>query len=88
MALWERNVYAVPGEVVHWPQEMKVSRPFFYHAASVMLDDLKVNEVCSVKPFTRLLVVACFPDGVPRKPQSRGAIVLVPDRGLWWWRWP
>lgn len=87
MASWERNTYALPGETIHWPRETKVTRPFFYAAKPSALDDPNIDEVCTIRPFTRLLVVSCFPDGMPKKIASRGAIVLVPDRGLWWWRW-
>lgn len=89
MADWEKQVYAVPGDSIHWPQAMKFSRPLFYNPPNgPLIDDLNVNELITVKPFTQLLVVAVFPEGVPRKPNSRGAVVLVPNRGVWWWRWP
>lgn len=83
MATWERRVYAVPGEIVHWPHEVKVTRPFFYDPGPTPLDDKGVDEVCRVKPFTWVAVVACFPEA-----KTRGAVVLVPNCGLWWWRWP
>lgn len=83
MATWERRVYAEPGDVIHWPQDIKFSRPFFYNPGTVMIDDKKIAEMVTVKPFTLVCVVACFPDL-----KTRGAIVLVPDKGLWWWQWP
>jgi len=82
MASWEREVYARPGDTLHWPHDATLSRPFFYNPDEVLIDDLVVAEVCTVKANTRLLIVACFPNS-----KARGAIVLVPNRGLWWWMW-
>lgn len=82
MANWEREIYAVPGDIFHWPHNVTLSRPFFYNPTAVMLDDKEVAEVCNIKSDTSMLVVACFPNS-----RVRGAIVLVPNRGLWWWTW-
>lgn len=82
MANWERDTYAVPGMTVFWPNDATLSRPFFYNPDAVLIDDKIVAEVCTVKANTRLLIIACFPES-----RVRGAIVLVPNRGLWWWKW-
>ncbi len=72
----------VPGDSLHWSTDTVLSRPFFYNPSAVMIDDRIVAEICTVKANTELLIVACFPAS-----RIRGAIVLVPDRGLWWWTW-
>ena len=82
MANWERDVYARPGDTFQWPHDVTLSRPFFYNPDEVMIDDKVVAEVCNVKANACLLVIACFPTS-----RVRGAIVLVPNRGLWWWKW-
>ena len=72
MATWERRIYAKPGSLVHWMDDIKLNRPFFKNG------DLFDAESCTVKAFTQLLVIACFPDA-----ELRGALVLVPNNGLW-----
>ena len=82
MADWERYVRARPGDLFQWPHDATVSRPFFYNPDAVMIDDKEIAEICSVKANTNMMIVACFP-----KSKARGAIVLVPNKGLWWWMW-
>lgn len=96
MADWERPSYASPGDLVHWPSKTTLTRPFFYTSRDPsindplrnIIDDPKLDAVSTVKPNTRVLIVASFPEGTVGHPKARGAIVLVPDRGLWWWGWP
>ncbi len=86
MASWERECYANPGELIHWPQRVRLHRPLFFTPAPCgndIIDDMDVEEVCTVEPNTRLLIIASFPTT-----KDRGAVILVPHRGLWWWAWP
>ncbi len=83
MANWEREVYAVPGEITYCERDTFLSRPFFYNSnRAIWLDDKEIDEVRGITKDTRMLVIACFPDA-----EARGAIVLVPHSGLWWWAW-
>lgn len=85
MANWERECYAKPGESIHWQCQVRLHRPLFYtpttHKNDV-IDDHDLDEVCTIESHTRLLVIASFPNG-----KDRGAVILVPGRGLWWWSW-
>jgi hypothetical protein len=79
MASWETDCYAVPGQTIHWRFYTKVWK-------RISLDEDVANMIDSesviIKPFVRSLVIASFPDGI-----VRGAIILVPDAGLCWWKW-
>lgn len=86
MAGWERETYALPGETVYWHVGVHVTRPFYYNPWQPSPDDPVISEIHTIPVYTRVLVVACFPDCKPYE-DYRGAIVLVPNNGLWWWSW-
>lgn len=64
-----------------------VVRPFFYVYNVDPFDDWNLDEALTVAKGTHVLVVACFPDGIPTNSSACGAIIMVADGGLWWWRW-
>ncbi len=73
-------LHARPGDWHYWVNDVALTKPFFYNATTFR--DMLDKQSCRVERYTLTLVVACFPDD-----EHRGAIVLVPNRGLWWWSW-
>ena len=64
-----------------------VVRPFFYSYNADPFDDWNLDEALTVPLGSHVLVVASFPDGIPTNRSACGAIIMVADGGLWWWRW-
>lgn len=82
MAQWEREVYALPGDIESMSYERTFTRPLGINLATGSAPERIV-----VRKLMPIMVVACFPWSVPDRNIDRGAIVLVPHQGLWWWKW-
>ena len=89
MALWEKREYARPGDALILKDGHRLTRPLMMSSDQTkIIDDPKIEEMYTCNSDDRLLIVATFPEGVSKKKNSRGCIVLVPNRGLRWLTWP